>query len=402
MTDIQRLLVIFAVVVALFLAAMAWGGSSLVLLLVSVGLLVASGLAVFLLGLRHNPRQPDIVTAFVVSVAPPPPGVIVGKCDMKLRLNVADGRSLEVRVKEPAVPLTRWPQPGQALPVEVDPGDARRPRVRWDLVDLGYVPAPVLTPSRSFPTPRRDPMPTVRLYERYADPSLNDDYGAEDDDDATVRSPAPADDPYATASGAENGHDPDGYEPTDFEQIRSVPTEFHHPDFDPADVDRSDFAPDLPARTVPLPRPSKQPTLRVTEGGADVPADAPHPPARPSGAIGGTLFVSDLERSLHFYSEKLGFTIVYSAGSNAVVEYGGARVLLQHMADFTGIDHRVGHLDIQVPDVEAAHIDLVRKGIEFSHRPKVVSRSDDVELWKATFRDPDGHGIALAEWRQRG
>ena len=76
-----------------------------------------------------------------------------------------------------------------------------------------------------------------------------------------------------------------------------------------------------------------------------------------------------------------------------------ARILLQHMADFSGIDRRVGHLHIQVPDVEAAYNDLVAKGVAFSHRPKMVSRSDDLELWKATFRDPDGHGVALTEWR---
>ena len=48
-----------------------------------------------------------------------------------------------------------------------------------------------------------------------------------------------------------------------------------------------------------------------------------------------------------------------------------------------------------------AFTDLVGKGVEFSHRPKMVSRGDEMELWKATFRDPDGHGIALTEWRPR-
>jgi catechol 2,3-dioxygenase-like lactoylglutathione lyase family enzyme len=113
------------------------------------------------------------------------------------------------------------------------------------------------------------------------------------------------------------------------------------------------------------------------------------------------LIVSDLDRSLRFYSEKLGFTVVYSASGSAAVEYGGARILLQHMADFSGIDRRVGHLHIQVPDVEAAYEDLVAKGVTFSHRPKQVSRSYELELWKAAFRDPDGHGIALTEWRRR-
>ena len=74
---------------------------------------------------------------------------------------------------------------------------------------------------------------------------------------------------------------------------------------------------------------------------------------------------------------------------------------MQHMADFSRIDRKVGHLHIQVPDLEAAHTELVAKGVAFRYRPKMVSRSDDVELWKAAFDDPDGQGIALAEWRHR-
>ncbi len=113
------------------------------------------------------------------------------------------------------------------------------------------------------------------------------------------------------------------------------------------------------------------------------------------------LIVSDLDRSLRFYSETLGFTIVYASSANAAVEYGGSRILLQHMADFSGIDRKVGHLHIQVPDLQAAYTELVAKGVAFRYRPKMVSRSDDVELWKAAFDDPDGHGVALAEWRHR-
>jgi resuscitation-promoting factor RpfA len=397
LTDIQRILLIFTVVVAFFLAAMAWGSSSLVLLLVSAGLLVTAGLTVFLLGLRNNPRRPALITADVLSVSLAPVGVIVGKCDMKLRLNLP-GRPLEVKVKDPAVPLARWPRPGQTLQVEVDPADPRHPRVLWDAVERGHVSAAEPTPPRSYspprstvPPPRRDPAPTVWLHERFADQSLNDDYGPDPavGEEPTVRTPPPA-----------SFQHPD-FDPADVDRSDFEPSAEDSTDFDPADVDRSDFAPDTPSRTIPLPRPAEQPALRVTEDETDVPAEAPDPSGRDTGAIGGMLIVSDLDRSLRFYSEKLGFTIVYSTSGNAVVEYHGARILLQHMADFSGIDRRVGHLHVQVPDVDAAYADLRGKGVDFSHRPNMVSRGDDLELWKATFRDPDGHGIALTEWRQR-
>jgi hypothetical protein len=31
----------------------------------------------------------------------------------------------------------------------------------------------------------------------------------------------------------------------------------------------------------------------------------------------------------------------------------------------------------------------------------VVNRGAKLDLWAAAFRDPDGHGIALTQWRNR-
>ena len=43
----------------------------------------------------------------------------------------------------------------------------------------------------------------------------------------------------------------------------------------------------------------------------------------------------------------------------------------------------------------------IANGVEALVVRDTVSRGDEIELWKATFRDPDGHGIALTEWRER-
>ncbi len=133
----------------------------------------------------------------------------------------------------------------------------------------------------------------------------------------------------------------------------------------------------MPAPSIPMPRPPQQPTLRITGSGTAVPAgddatteDGPTGQPKEGASIGGMLIVSDLDRSLRFYTEKLGFTIVYAASSNAVVEYGGARILLQHMADFSGIDRKVGHLHIQVPDLEASYNDLMAKGYRLQVPPE--------------------------------
>ena len=33
------------------------------------------------------------------------------------------------------------------------------------------------------------------------------------------------------------------------------------------------------------------------------------------------------------------------------------------------------------------------------HGPRAVNRGDRLELWAATFYDPDGHNIAITQWR---
>ena len=406
---------VLAVVVAFFLGAMALGGSSLPLLLSSVVLLAAAALTVFLLRLRHNAISHEIATAYVVEVSPPPTAAIVGKCDMKLRVNRPGRPAVEVRHRDVAMPIDRWPRVGQILPVDLEP-NAKHLRVRWDLLEQGRIRPPDPTPPRSYQpaatdAAQRDESPSVRLHLEYADRSLNDDEDpAFGGDYATIRTSQPSagydPDRFSSSSGIRAWH----AEAVPFDVTRS---DVEHPDFDPAEVDRSDFdshpqdVNGALARTIPLPRPAEEPTLRVTDVGTPVstddgpPTGADSDSVRDGASIGGMLIVADLDRSLRYYSEKLGFTIVYAASGNAVVEYGAAWILLQHMADFSGIDRRVGHLHLQVPDIEAAYSDLVAKGVAFSHRPRMVSRSDDLELWKAAFRDPDGHGIALTEWRQR-
>jgi hypothetical protein len=52
-----------------------------------------------------------------------------------------------------------------------------------------------------------------------------------------------------------------------------------------------------------------------------------------------------------------------------------------------------------VGDVEAVYAELSAKGVHFVHPPRPVNRGDRLELWSATFRDPDDHNIAITQWR---
>jgi catechol 2,3-dioxygenase-like lactoylglutathione lyase family enzyme len=124
------------------------------------------------------------------------------------------------------------------------------------------------------------------------------------------------------------------------------------------------------------------------------------PAARVSG-VGVTLFVVNLGRSVAFYRDLLGFVQVDVGVGTAVLEFGGGRIVLRRVADMPPVDRRLVHLLLEVPDVREAYEDLRARGVEFVHRPRAVSRYEQLELWSAAFRDPDGHGIALTKWDLR-
>ncbi|GAA3299796.1 VOC family protein [Dactylosporangium vinaceum] len=114
-----------------------------------------------------------------------------------------------------------------------------------------------------------------------------------------------------------------------------------------------------------------------------------------------TLIVSDLQRSRRFYRDTLGLTELDSGDTSAVLETGSARVVLRRVADMPPVDRRVVHLNLDVPDVYEAYERLREQGVDFVHRPRVVPQGEQLELCSATFRDPDGHAIALTRWELR-
>jgi catechol 2,3-dioxygenase-like lactoylglutathione lyase family enzyme len=117
-----------------------------------------------------------------------------------------------------------------------------------------------------------------------------------------------------------------------------------------------------------------------------------------AGGVGVMLVVADLARSLRFYRETLGFRLVGSAPGSAVLSYGGGRIMLRRVLDMSPVQRRLAHVQIAVSNVDDAYQRLRAKGVEFMHRPQ-ASRVDGLEVRTATLRDPDGHAIALTEWR---
>ena len=128
-----------------------------------------------------------------------------------------------------------------------------------------------------------------------------------------------------------------------------------------------------------------------------------YPSARPgpAGAIHGvglTVLVTGLERSVRFYRDVLGFFEIDRGDGNAVLASGDTRLVLRTVTDLTAAG-RLVYLNLEVGDIEAVYRELSSKGVAFQHEPMVVNHGDKLELWSATFYDPDGHNIAITQWR---
>jgi catechol 2,3-dioxygenase-like lactoylglutathione lyase family enzyme len=129
-----------------------------------------------------------------------------------------------------------------------------------------------------------------------------------------------------------------------------------------------------------------------------------YPSARPSTAgsihgVGITVLVTDLERSTEFYRDVLGFHEIDNGDGSAVLASGDTRLVLRTVHNLTAEAGRLIYLNLEVGDIEAVHAELRGKGVKFVHSPRPVNRGDKLELWSATFRDPDNHNIAITQWR---
>ncbi|MEV1018667.1 MULTISPECIES: VOC family protein [unclassified Micromonospora] len=124
-------------------------------------------------------------------------------------------------------------------------------------------------------------------------------------------------------------------------------------------------------------------------------------PAGPISGVGLTLLVTDLARSLGFYRDMLGFSEVDQGTGNAVLAFGSTRLVLREVTGAAPISRRLVHVNLEVDDIEAAYGRLRGSGVRFTYAPRVVNRGSRLEVWAAAFRDPDGHGIALTQWRER-
>jgi len=431
--------------VAVFIMLFGLGMSSGSIVVLGVVLLVLAIGSVTFPGLGSGTRAWVAGTAYVRSVSEPPTSSEYGRCEMQILIDAPGLPPQSIKIRDPRVPVAKWPEPGATLPITVAIDDPRHVRIMWD---------DVLTRAEAaaYPEPSPSPPPEEPL------------------DDLLIDEPpwarrAPEDD-LPQAGPPESGRTEFSDRFTDqvadtfaddlerlaeeTERRREQPVVVHQPPGGPIVVEGTVV--DTPARTIPLPRqpeaashisPQIEPTrperresappesvaepapadpaspgaetrALFTEVGSPETANGsgsrdgapmaatplPTPGTPPINGVGITMLVADLDRSLAFYRDILGFTEIDSGEGNAVLASGGARVVLRAIRDIAPINRRLVHLNLEVDDLDAVYAELHEKGVRFTYAPRVVNRGERLELWAAAFRDPDGHGIAITQWRE--
>lgn len=98
-------------------------GAAMVIL--AVALLITSSF-------RGADRAFVVGKAHVLEVTEQPATLTHGRCEMHLQIEAPGHPPASVRIRDPRVPVAKWPQVGDVLPVRVAVDDLRRVKVLWD------------------------------------------------------------------------------------------------------------------------------------------------------------------------------------------------------------------------------------------------------------------------------
>lgn len=402
--------------------------------------------------------------AYVLEVTEAPVSLTHGRCEMHLQIEAPGHPPASVRVRDPRVPVAKWPSVGDVLPVRVAVDDLRRVKVLWDETlthtqrqqdygDSGYDGVTADNePLYDDQRPRthipdfdeRDDLAGFRDGDPMADALADLDEGPQGPPlPQRHRRPSPrprtgADAPGVAAQVLEGqvlAHPMEGTVRVDVIDFSDAPPS-PQSDVPPYSPPRQGSAQDAPGEAMPEEPPGEwppqsqiqepepapepvqaepvqaEPVQAETAGEAESrltheqPVDTvdPYPAARSGGSVHGvgiTMLVADVGRSVEFYRDLLGFDELDSGRGNAVLASGSTRIVLRKADDLTPGNRRLTHLNLEVDDLDSVYRQLQERGVTFTYAPRVVNRGERLELWAAAFRDPDGHAVNLTEWRSR-
>lgn len=109
--------------------------------------------------------------------------------------------------------------------------------------------------------------------------------------------------------------------------------------------------------------------------------------------------VRDLARATAFYRELLGMKLLFEVPPQlAFFDCDGVRLVLSIASD-PMYEPPGSIVYYRVADIDTAHAELERRGVEFLRGPHLVARLDAIEVWMAFFEDTEGNTLAITSER---
>ena len=109
--------------------------------------------------------------------------------------------------------------------------------------------------------------------------------------------------------------------------------------------------------------------------------------------------VRDLARATAFYRELLGMKLLFEVPPQlAFFDCDGVRLALSIASD-PMYEPPGSIVYYRVADIDMAHAELERRGVEFLRGPHLVARLDAIEVWMAFFEDTEGNTLAITNER---
>ncbi len=109
--------------------------------------------------------------------------------------------------------------------------------------------------------------------------------------------------------------------------------------------------------------------------------------------------VRDLARSTAFYRDLLGMKLLFEVPPQlAFFDCDGVRLALSIASD-PMYEPPGSIVYYRVTDIDTAHAELERRGVEFLRGPHLVARLDAIEVWMAFFEDTEGNTLAITSER---
>ena len=104
------------------------------------------------------------------------------------------------------------------------------------------------------------------------------------------------------------------------------------------------------------------------------------------------LGVTDMEKSLSYYRDRLGLKLTMQFEGFAFFDAGGLTLTLtQALPKATGRGPGATEVVFSVKHVRAAYLALRSQGVDFFQEPRQISGPN----WGANFYDPDGHLLSI-------